>query len=121
MLVGGMAYLMNHLPDEGMSNIYYWYYATQAMHNMCGYEWDTWNRKIRRTSRAKSGPRRPGCASGSSDPANDAWGKQGGRLMKTSLSVLSLQMYYEYLPLYKIQDWSSEETDKGTSVRQGEK
>ena len=47
MLTGGMAYLMNHLPDEGFPNIYYWYYATQVMHNMSGYEWDTWNRKMR--------------------------------------------------------------------------
>ena len=47
MLTGGMAYLMNHLPDEGFPNIYYWYYATQVMHNMNGYEWDTWNRKMR--------------------------------------------------------------------------
>ena len=44
MLVGGMAYLLNHLPDENFSNVYYWYYATQVMHNMSGYEWDTWNR-----------------------------------------------------------------------------
>ena len=36
MLTGGMAYLMNHLPDEGFPNIYYWYYATQVMHNMSG-------------------------------------------------------------------------------------
>ena len=37
MLVGGMAYLMAHLPDEGFPNVYYWYYATQVMHNMSGY------------------------------------------------------------------------------------
>ncbi len=27
MLTGGMKYLMNHLPDEDLPNIYYWYYA----------------------------------------------------------------------------------------------
>ena len=47
MLTGGMAYLLNHLPDEGSPNIHYWYHATQVMHNMGGYEWDTWNRKMR--------------------------------------------------------------------------
>ena len=45
MLTDGMAYLMNNLPDEGCPNIYYWYYATQVMHNMAGYEWDTWNKR----------------------------------------------------------------------------
>ena len=47
MLTGGMKYLMNHLPDEKLPNIYYWYYGTQVMHNMSGAEWDTWNRKMR--------------------------------------------------------------------------
>ena len=47
MLAGGMKYLMNDLPDETFPNIYYWYYATQVMHNMSGYEWDAWNRKMR--------------------------------------------------------------------------
>ena len=28
MLTGGMKYLMNHLPDEKVSNVYYWYYGT---------------------------------------------------------------------------------------------
>ena len=45
MLVGGVKYLMHNLPDQGMSNIYYWYYATKVMHNRSGREWDTWNRK----------------------------------------------------------------------------
>ena len=46
-----------------------------------------------------------GCASGSWDPDKpepDAWGRQGGRLMLTSLSALTLEIYYRYLPLYKL-------------------
>ena len=31
-----------------MHNVYYWYYATQVMHNYAGYEWDTWNRAMRK-------------------------------------------------------------------------
>ena len=59
MLTGGMAYLMNHLPDEGFSNVYYWYYATQVMHNMSrtnGPQWDTWNRKMRELLVQHAGP-----------------------------------------------------------------
>ncbi len=46
MLTGGMKYLMNHSPDENLPNIYYWYYGTEVMHNMCGDDWLTWHRKI---------------------------------------------------------------------------
>ena len=33
-------------------------------------------------------------------PEPDAWGNQGGRLMVTSLSALTLEVYYRYLPIY---------------------
>ena len=45
----GLEYLMANMPDKGGRNIYYWYYATQVMHNFTGPEWDTWNRTMRRT------------------------------------------------------------------------
>ena len=40
--------LLQSLPSSSQPNIYYWYYATQAMHNMGGPEWDAWNRAMRR-------------------------------------------------------------------------
>ena len=46
-----------------------------------------------------------GCAAGSWDPdmpTKDIWGDIGGRLMMTSLSALTLEVYYRYLPLYKL-------------------
>ena len=49
--------------------------------------------------------RSSGCAAGSWDPAkpvDDPWGSQGGRLMVTSLSCLTLEVYYRYLPLYTL-------------------
>jgi hypothetical protein len=84
-------------------NIYYWYYATQVMHNQPGPAWDKWNRKIRRVliETQVSG----GCANGSWDPnspTKDTWGIDGGRLMVTSLSALTLEVYYRYLPLYQL-------------------
>ena len=101
MLTGGMAYLMTHLPDEGIPNIYYWYYATQVMHNMSGYEWDTWNRKMRELLVHTQVRNVDECANGSWAPEKDAWGKRGGRVMQTSLSALTLEIYYRYLPLFK--------------------
>jgi hypothetical protein len=48
-----------------------------------------------------------GCERGSWDPFSpqpDRWGTAGGRLFLTSLSVLTLEVYYRYLPLYKPSD-----------------
>ena len=44
MMVEGTKYLLGNLPEAQMPNIYYWYYASQVLHNMSGYEWDQWNR-----------------------------------------------------------------------------
>jgi hypothetical protein len=99
----GMTYLMNHLPHPEARNCYYWYYATQVMHNLPGPEWDVWNRQMRRVlieSQTKEG-----CAAGSWDPekpVEDAFGTEGGRIMVTSLCCLTLEVYYRYLPLYKL-------------------
>ena len=105
MLTGGTAYLMNHVPQEGdISNIYYWYYATQVMHNMSGPEWDTWNRKMRDFLVHTQVRDVNECANGSWDPVKDPWGKHGGRVMQTSLSALTLEIYYRYSPLYDAED-----------------
>lgn len=102
-MVEGMNSLMANLPGPpAQFNSYYTYYATMVMHNLPGQEWDKWNREMRRSlldTQVKDG-----CAAGSWSPANDAWGKQGGRLMTTAISALSLEVYYRYIPLYKLDD-----------------
>jgi hypothetical protein len=93
-------------------NIYFWYYATQLLHNMQGPAWVQWNVHVRdslvATQNATSG-----CAKGSWDPelimpdgkkVADQWGSQAGRLFVTSLSLLTLEVYYRYLPLYQARD-----------------
>ena len=104
-IAGGVEYLMKRKPDVNQRNTYYWYYATQVMHNCPGPQWDDWNRTMRRIlieTQEKSG-----CAAGSWDPNKpdpDPWANQGGRLMVTSFCCLTLEVYYRYLPLYKIDD-----------------
>ena len=57
-MVEGKAYLLAHPPNaESDRDIYYWYYATLAMHNFMDKEWDEWNRQMRRTSSAPSAGR----------------------------------------------------------------
>lgn len=100
-IVGGIEYLLDHPPRGAHRNTYYWYYATQVMHNVPGPEWDKWNRQMRRV--LIESQEKTGCAAGSWDPAKpteDPWGNAGGRLMVTSLSTLTLEVYYRYLPLY---------------------
>jgi hypothetical protein len=103
-IVDGCNYLMGNLPDtENGRHVYYWYYASMVMHNITGPQWDQWNRAMRKT--LINTQVREGCAAGSWDPAlptPDQWGSQGGRLMETCLSALTLEVYYRYLPLYKL-------------------
>lgn len=102
-IVGGVEYLIKNRPSLERRNVYYWYYATQVMHNVQGPRWDEWNRAMR--SILIKTQEKSGCEAGSWDPLKpsaDAWGRQGGRLMCTSLSCLTLEVYYRYLPLYKL-------------------
>jgi hypothetical protein len=94
-------------PGSGSDEFYYEYYATQVMHHMGGEAWTYWNlgpdgkgergmrdRLIARQDKGQGG--RPGQA-GSFEGSDHV----GGRLGATSLSLLSLQVYYRHLPLYR--------------------
>ena len=111
LMVEGSEYFLAHLPERSFRNLYYWYYATQVMHNVNDQQWDVWNRKMRRLLVETQNVNTSSCAFGSWDPdgpAKDQWGGQGGRLMMTSLSALTLEVYYRYLPLYKIEEEKGE-------------
>jgi hypothetical protein len=102
-MLEGKQYLLDNLPDDQvMRNSYYWYYATLAMHNFGGPEWDAWNRKMRRVLIESQD--KEGCATGSwnpMEPSFDIWGEQGGRLMVTAFNALTLEVYYRYLPIFQ--------------------
>lgn len=63
--------------------------------------WVAWNRKMRDLLVKTQIRNVDKCANGSWDPNKDTWGKRGGRVMQTSLSTLTLEIYYCYLPLFK--------------------
>jgi hypothetical protein len=113
-ILSGTAYLMANLPEASRRDLYYWYYATQVLHNQPGSEWDTWNRKIREM--LVESQQRESCAAGSWDaqlPSPDPWGAQGGRLMATSLATLTLEVYYRYIPLYTLDAGSESKSQRG--------
>jgi hypothetical protein len=86
-------------PSQKPTDMYYYYYATQVLHHFGGAKWKAWNEKMRdslvRSQDKKGGP----LSRGSWDPTGDAYGGQG-RLMYTSLALLTLEVYYRHLPLY---------------------
>jgi hypothetical protein len=108
----GVEQLKANPPSLKFRNCYYWYYATQVMHNMQGAEWDRWNREMR-TVWVETQEREKGkCEFGSWDPAKPTrdlgHSDAAGRLMLTSIGTLTLEVYYRYLPLYKIMSGAAE-------------
>jgi hypothetical protein len=100
--------IKNHLPNRDrdlkakrLHNSYYYYYATQVVHFFGGPAWsDTWNPAIRDLLidlQEKEG------ADAGSWAACDGrhFGDQVGRLGTTCLALLTLEVYYRHLPLYK--------------------
>lgn len=98
----GVEKLMKNYPPSAQRNIYYEYYATQVFHHMGGEYWEFWNKG----TNGKNGMRDVLLGrqdkDGSFNPAGDAHsGGAGGRIMCTSLSLLTLEVYYRHLPLYQ--------------------
>jgi hypothetical protein len=95
---------LERVPPGAIRNIYYYYYATQVVYHFGGPSWETWNPRMRdlliETQDKGLNPDRAD-QKGSWSPAGDAWGGQLGRLGYTSLALLTLEVYYRYLPLYR--------------------
>jgi hypothetical protein len=106
-LQNGVEYLKKDYPPGTTGNLYYEYYATQVMHHMGGESWQFWNlgpngkNGIRDTLIKKQDT---GADSKHAHQTGSWWNGasdgQGGRIMETSLSLLSLEVYYRHLPLY---------------------
>ena len=118
-LVKGVGMISAHLQESDIRNIYYWYYATQLLHNMKGERWERWNLKIREgliSMQVRDGT----CAQGSWDPFQpqpDQWAAHAGRLYLTSLSILTLEVYYRYLPIYRSFDEDQDKPDTAMKVK----
>jgi len=84
-------------PPAPLHNMYYCYYASQVMRHVGGDTWRAWNSQMRSwllAGQEAAGTRQEGSWS----PVGDAFGKQGGRLMVTSLALLILEVYYRHVP-----------------------
>lgn len=99
---------MTRLDPSGLHSEYYWYYGTLALFHRGGDEWRTWNRALRDCIvEYQERPVRPNGqrrhAYGSWPPFGlkwGKWGKMGGRIYSTAINVLTLEVYYRYVPTY---------------------
>ena len=89
----------NHIKKPGpqVRDMYYSYYATQVMHHFGGQSWNEWNKVMQKALLDEQDK--------STGPMSGSWNSAGashsaGRLMQTSLCLLTLEVYYRHLPLY---------------------
>ena len=79
------------------TDVYFNYYATQVIHHTQNEFWDVWNPEMRdylvKTQDTKK-------HQAGSWFFRDKHGKVGGRLYTTAMCVMTLEVYYRYLPLY---------------------
>jgi hypothetical protein len=102
-MIKGVSIVWQELQASPERNIYYWYYSTQLLHNMQNKAWKQWNPWVRDGLIATQIESK-GCDQGSWSPVlpqPDRWGRRAGRLFQTSLSILTLEVYYRFLPLYR--------------------
>ena len=87
-----------HPPTEKDMNIYYWYYATQAMHHAGGAVWDEWNHHMRQILVRTQEQRGHQAGSWAARENHD---KAGGRLYATALATCILEVYYRHAPIFR--------------------
>lgn len=111
-LIDGVAGLVKTPPiGQGpVRNMYYYYYATQVVHFYEGEDWKNWNEGKLVGGARKGGMRdwlvgqqikSDGPRMGSWDPEAGWFGSNCGRLGTTAMCLLTLEVYYRHLPLYK--------------------
>ena len=101
-LAAGQDYLMERIPPYQAATLgpsYFYYYATQVLHHIESEHFDVWNYRMREHLLRLQ--RTSGDLEGSWDPRGCDHGKEGGRMYATVLSLLTLQVYYRHLPLFR--------------------
>lgn len=94
----GVDYLSSVGPN--LNNMYFNYYATQVLHHWGGDAWEKWNLKNR--EQLVKAQRMTGAAKGSW-PATGGHSALGGDILQTCFCVMTLEVYYRHLPIYRRQ------------------
>ena len=95
-------------------DMYYYYYATQVVHFHEGEVWHKdWNPKMRDLLIDLQVSNKGEKVDGSWDPDKGMIGSHCGRLGTTALALLTLEVYYRHLPLYKRDTGGMRELERG--------
>ncbi len=86
--------LLAERPGVGRDNLYYWYYASLALHQRGSSAWDQWNQAMK--SRVLATQQTDG-----SWPTDSLWGGYGGSIYTTSVATLCLEVYYRHLAIHR--------------------
>lgn len=112
-MIDGVQGLMKKAPvaRQQAPDMYFYYYATQVVHFFEGDEWRDWNEGKKQADGTRKGGMRDwlmnlqikqeGVNKGSWDPEGGWIGRSCGRLGTTAMCILTLEVYYRHLPLYK--------------------
>ena len=108
----GIDFLKQFPPQKGYFDMYYYYYATQVVFQAGGDNWHKfWNPKMRDMLLDLQDKKK--------GPTDGSWAKdQGfigtacGRIGTTALAVLTLEVYYRDIPLYKRDNGGLEELER---------
>ncbi len=99
MMFGGASYIAEKGPSE--ADVYFNYYATQTLFQLDSPEWKPWNERLREyliKNQSKMGHE---AGSWFFDDGDSPFNFIGGRLYTTTLSAMTLEVYYRYMPIYK--------------------
>ena len=94
-----VAYLSATPPTDRPANLYYWYYATLALHHNrhanpeSRTAWVDWNARMKQIILPRQVT--SGQNAGSWSP-NTLWAGYGGRVYSTALATMCLEVYYRY-------------------------
>ena len=95
-LLKGVAQIADQAPHQ--NHMYFNYYASQVLRHHGGSGWKRWNPRMR--DYLVNLQATQGHETGSWYIDED-WSTQGGRLYTTTLSILTLEVYYRYMPMYQ--------------------
>jgi outer membrane biosynthesis protein TonB len=93
--------LLSAPPDARQVNLYYWYYATLALHHRhqrderAAADWRAWNDGLTAALLATQVTEGPDAGSWNT---NTLWGGYGGRVYTTAMAAMCLEVYYRYAP-----------------------
>ena len=93
---------MTRLPPESgdaTDDIDYYFFATQVLRNMEGDDFDLWNYLVQKHLVSTQQQEQP--FSGSWRPHQEGASLHNSRMYATTLSLLTLQVSYRHLPLYR--------------------